>query len=111
MWGWGTSDSEQALAMLRRFGSVTVLNGHIHQVMQKVEGQRHVPHGDVDGVSAACARHRAVTGPMKVPAEKLRDVLGITHVQFVPRSRSLATVDATLSGSPIATGDSKQEAE
>jgi hypothetical protein len=48
---------------------------------------------------------------MKVPAEKLRDVLGITHVQFVPRSRSLATVDATLSGSPIATGDSKQEAE
>ena len=50
-------------------------------------------------------------GPMKVPAEKLRDVLGITHVQFVPRSRSLATVDATLSGSPIATGDSKQEAE
>jgi hypothetical protein len=37
-WGWGTDDSEQALALLRRFGSVTVLNGHIHQVMQKVEG-------------------------------------------------------------------------
>ena len=37
-WGWGTDDSEQALGLLKRFGSVTVLNGHIHQIMQKVEG-------------------------------------------------------------------------
>ena len=37
-WGWGTDDSAQALSYLKRFGSVTVLNGHIHQVMQKVEG-------------------------------------------------------------------------
>src|SRR5271166_513617 len=37
-WGWGTGDSERALGLLKRFGSVTVLNGHIHQVMQKVEG-------------------------------------------------------------------------
>ena len=37
-WGWGTEDGEQALSYLKRFGSVTVLNGHIHQVMQKVEG-------------------------------------------------------------------------
>ena len=26
----------KALALLKRFGSVTVLNGHIHQLMQKV---------------------------------------------------------------------------
>jgi 3',5'-cyclic-AMP phosphodiesterase len=38
-WGWTTEDAERALAYLRRFGSVTVLNGHIHQVLQKVEGQ------------------------------------------------------------------------
>ena len=59
-WGWGTSDSEQAFAMLKRFGSVTVLNGHIHQVMQKVE-ERDVSHRDVDGISAALRlgrRHR-----------------------------------------------------
>ena len=37
-WGWGTDDGAQALALLKRFGSVTVLNGHIHQIMQKVEG-------------------------------------------------------------------------
>src|SRR4029450_4187235 len=37
-WGWGTDDSAQALAYLKKFGSVTVLNGHIHQIMQKVEG-------------------------------------------------------------------------
>src|SRR5580704_8615289 len=37
-WGWGTDDGAQALSYLKRFGSVTVLNGHIHQVMQKVEG-------------------------------------------------------------------------
>ena len=38
-WGWGTDDAEQALSLLKRFGSVTVLNGHIHQLMQKVEGK------------------------------------------------------------------------
>ncbi len=36
-WGWGTDDSAQALTYLKKFGSVTVLNGHIHQIMQKVE--------------------------------------------------------------------------
>jgi Predicted phosphohydrolases len=37
-WGWGTEDSARALDHLKRFGSVTVLNGHIHQIMQKIEG-------------------------------------------------------------------------
>ena len=55
-WGWGTDDSEQALALLKRFGSVTVLNGHIHQVLQKVEG-RVTFHGAVDRV---CSRRQAV---------------------------------------------------
>src|SRR5262249_14200004 len=38
-WGWGTEDSEQAMSLLKRFGSVTVLNGHVHQILQKVEGK------------------------------------------------------------------------
>ena len=38
-WGWGADDAAEALRLLARFGSVTVLNGHIHQVQQKVEGR------------------------------------------------------------------------
>jgi len=36
-WGWGTADAGRALGYLKRFGSLTVLNGHIHQIIQKVE--------------------------------------------------------------------------
>ena len=97
--------------MLRRFGSVTVLNGHIHQVMQKVEGNVSFHTAMSTAFPQPAPGSASSPGPMKVPAERLRDVLGITHVEFVPRSRSLATVDATLSGAPIAAGDSKQEAE
>ena len=61
-WGWGTDDGAQALTLLRRFGSVTVLNGHIHQVMQKVEGNVRLPHRALHRVSAAGAGHRAVAG-------------------------------------------------
>jgi 3',5'-cyclic-AMP phosphodiesterase len=99
-WGWSTSDSEQAFAMLRKFGSVTVLNGHIHQVMQKVEGNV-VFHTAMSTAFPQPAPGSAPSpGPMKVPAEKLRDVLGVTHIDFMAQNRSLATVDATLSGAP-----------
>ncbi|MFI4967778.1 MAG: metallophosphoesterase family protein, partial [Gammaproteobacteria bacterium] len=33
-WGWGTDDAPRLYTYLRRFGSVTVLNGHIHQIQQ-----------------------------------------------------------------------------
>jgi 3',5'-cyclic AMP phosphodiesterase CpdA len=95
-WGWGTEDSEQALSQLKRFGSVTVLNGHIHQVMQKVEGNvtfhtamstafPQPPPGGAKG-----------PGPMKVDDGKLRSVLGITQVQSNMGQHSLAVVDSTL---------------
>ena len=100
-WGWGTSDSEQAFAMLRKFGSVTVLNGHIHQVMQKVEGNVSFHTAMSTAFPQPAPGSAPSPGPMKVPAEKLRDVLGIAHVEFVPQNRSLATVDATLSGAPV----------
>ena len=97
-WGWGTSDSEQALALLRRFGSVTVLNGHIHQVMQKVEGNIAFHTAMSTAFPQPAPGAAPSPGPMKVSADKLRDVLGITHVDFVARTHSLAVVDASLSG-------------
>ncbi|HVT97033.1 MAG TPA: metallophosphoesterase [Acidobacteriaceae bacterium] len=99
-WGWGTSDSEQALAMLRRFGSVTVLNGHIHQVLQKVEGQVTFHTAMSTAFPQPAPGTAASPGPMKVPADKLRDLLGITEVQFVARRHTLAVVDSSLSGAP-----------
>lgn len=97
-WGWGTSDSEQAFAMMKRFGSVTVLNGHIHQVMQKVEG-RVVFHTAMSTAFPQPAPGSAPSpGPMKVPAEQLQSVLGITDVNFVAQRKHLAVIDTTLSG-------------
>jgi 3',5'-cyclic AMP phosphodiesterase CpdA len=97
-WGWGTSDGAQALGYLKKFGSVTVLNGHIHQVMQKVEG--HVafhtarstafPQG-VPGVAKG-------PGPMMVPPGELRTYLGIARVSLVSTSAPLAIVDTPLAG-------------
>jgi len=97
-WGWGTEDSEAALALVKRFGSVTVLNGHIHQIMQKVEG--HVAfHTALSTAFPQPAPGTAPSpGPLKVAAEKLRSVLGIADVTFVPGRGALAIVDATLSG-------------
>ena len=100
-WGWGTSDSEQALAMLRRFGSVTVLNGHIHQVMQKVEGNVTFHTAMSTAFPQPAPGTAPSPGPMKVPAEQLQNVLGITDVNFVANQHHLAVIDATLSGAPV----------
>ncbi len=100
-WGWGTSDSEQALGMMRRFGSVTVLNGHIHQIMQKVEGNVTFHTAMSTAFPQPAPGTAPSPGPLKVPAEKLRDVLGITHANFVAQKHDLAVVDATLSGTPV----------
>jgi 3',5'-cyclic AMP phosphodiesterase CpdA len=96
-WGWGTQDSAQALGYLKRFGSVSVLNGHIHQILQKVEGN----------VTFHTARSTAFPqpepgkaespGPMKnIAAEKLKTYLGLTRVDYVEHTGSLATTDSTL---------------
>jgi Icc protein len=95
-WGWGTEDSAQALAHLKRFGSVTVLNGHIHQVLQKVEG-RVAFH---TAASTAFPQPQPGTapspGPMKVPEGVLRTLLGVTDVTYVQGRRALAIVDSSL---------------
>ena len=95
-WGWGTQDSEQALTHLKRFGSVTVLNGHIHQVMQKVEGNVTFHTAMSTAFPQPAPGSASAPGPVKIPAERLRTVLGITQVQYVARKHSLAVVDSTL---------------
>jgi 3',5'-cyclic-AMP phosphodiesterase len=97
-WGWGTEDSAQALASLKRFGSVTVLNGHIHQVMQKVEGNVTFHTAMSTAFPQPAPGTAKGPGPMKVPDEKLRSVLGITNVSAVMKPHTLAVVDSTLGG-------------
>src|SRR5580658_1023415 len=95
-WGWGTDDSAQALSYLKRFGSVSVLNGHIHQVMQKVEGNVTFH----TAMSTAFPQPQPGTapspGPMKVPDDQLRTMLGITNVTFKRNEQRLAIIDAPL---------------
>jgi 3',5'-cyclic AMP phosphodiesterase CpdA len=95
-WGWGTEDSTQALGYLKRFGSVTVLNGHIHQVMQKVEGNVTFHTAMSTAFPQPRPGQAESPGPMKVPAEQLRSVLGISDVNFVRGKHTLAVVDSTL---------------
>jgi len=101
-WGWGTDDSEQALALIKRFGSATVLNGHIHQIMQKVEGHVAFHTAMSTALPQPAPGTAPAPGPMKVEPERLKSVLGITDVTFLPGRSMLAVVDATLSGQPPA---------
>ncbi|HEY4415965.1 MAG TPA: metallophosphoesterase [Verrucomicrobiae bacterium] len=95
-WGWGTDDGAQALSLLKRFGSVTVLNGHIHQTMKKVEG-RVTFHTAMSTAFPQPEPGKAPKpGPMKVDAGKLREHLGILDVNYLEGKNSLALVDSTL---------------
>jgi Icc protein len=95
-WGWGTEDSAEALAYLKKFGSVTVLNGHIHQTMQKVEGNVTFHTACSTAFPQPKPGEAPSPGPMKVPAEQLRSVLGITDVNYVRGQHALSVVDSTL---------------
>jgi len=95
-WGWGTDDSAQALSYLKKFGTVTVLNGHIHQTMQKVEGNVTFHTAMSTAFPQPQPGTAASPGPMKVPAETLRSLLGITDVDFVRGRHALAITDSAL---------------
>jgi 3',5'-cyclic AMP phosphodiesterase CpdA len=95
-WGWGTEDSARALSYMKRFGSVTVLNGHIHQVMQKVEGNVTFHTARSTAFPQPAPGTAPSPGPMKVPADKLRTMLGTASVTFKQGEQRLAIVDAPL---------------
>jgi 3',5'-cyclic AMP phosphodiesterase CpdA len=95
-WGWGTDDSERALGFLKRFGSVTVLNGHIHQIIQKVEGNVTFHTARSTAFPQPAPGAAPSPGPMKVDDDKLRTVLGIANITFMPGQQRLAIVDAPL---------------
>ncbi len=95
-WGWGTSDADQLMNQLRRFGSVTVLNGHIHQIVQKVEGNITFHTARSTAYPQPVAGEGAGPGPLKVPAEQLPQMLGVTSVSVVKHPHSLALTDNTI---------------
>jgi len=95
-WGWGTGDAVTLLGLLRRFGSVTALNGHVHQVFSKVEG-------NVTFYSAAATCYplpepgqAAAPLPVTVPAGELSAALGIRTVAFQAGAAGLALTDQRL---------------
>jgi 3',5'-cyclic AMP phosphodiesterase CpdA len=95
-WGWGTDDGAQALSYLKRFGSVTVLNGHIHQVMQKVEGNVTFHTARSTAFPQPAPGQAPSPGPMKVPDDQLRKMLGIANVTFKQNEQRLAIIDTPL---------------
>jgi len=99
-WGWGTEDSAQALSYLKKCGSVTGMNGHIHHVMQKVEGNVTFHTACSTAFPQPQPGAAPGPGPMKVPAEQLRSMLGLSEVNYVNGKHSLAIVDSNLGRGP-----------
>ena len=95
-WGWGTKDGAEALSYIKRFGSVTVLNGHIHQIVQKVEGNVSFHTATSTAFPQPAPGKAPSAGPMVVPAGKLKSVLGVTDVKYVGNRGHLAVVDSSL---------------
>lgn len=96
-WGWGTADGDRAVGLFRRFGSVTVLNGHVHQVLQKVEGNLtfHTAHSTAFPQPEPGKAEKP--GPLRtLPAARLKDYLGLTSVSHIGGTKPLAIVDSTL---------------
>jgi len=95
-WGWGTGDADQLMSQLRRFGSVTVLNGHIHQIVQKVEGNMTFHTARSTAYPQPVAGEGSGPGPLKVAADELPKMLGVTSVSVVNHPRSLLLNDTAL---------------
>jgi 3',5'-cyclic AMP phosphodiesterase CpdA len=95
-WGWGTGDADQAMSYLRRFGSVTVLNGHIHQIVQKVEGNITFHTARSTAYPQPTAGNGPGPGPLKVPSDQLPKMLGVTSVKILAHPLSVTLTDSTL---------------
>jgi 3',5'-cyclic AMP phosphodiesterase CpdA len=95
-WGWGTGDSDRAMSYLRRFGSVTVLNGHIHQIVQKVEGNITFHTARSTAYPQPTAGNGPGPGPLTVPSDQLAKMLGVTSIKFLKHPASASLTDTTL---------------
>ena len=95
-WGWGTDDAARALGFMRRFGSVTVLNGHIHQIMQKIEGNIVFHTALATAYPIPAPGTAPMPGPLKVPAEELRRRIGLCSVAVQAGPGPLALTDQAL---------------
>jgi 3',5'-cyclic AMP phosphodiesterase CpdA len=96
-WGWVTEDAERALTYLKRFGSVSVLNGHIHQVLTKVEGNVRFHTARSTAFPQPAPGSAPAPGPMKIDEAEARRMIGVTEVSLVRVAEPLAIVDSTLS--------------
>ncbi len=96
-WGWGTEDAAQAMALLKRFGSVTVLNGHVHQVFQKVEGNISFYTARATAYPQPAPGTAPEPGPLTVPADQLGDYLGVRSIDTVTGTSKLSITDSKLS--------------
>jgi 3',5'-cyclic AMP phosphodiesterase CpdA len=95
-WGWGTGDAERAMELLKRFGSVTVLNGHIHQIVTKVEGNITFHTARSIAYPQPVAGKGPGPGPLKVASDILPKMLGVTSVTVAPMPGALSLTDAPL---------------
>ena len=95
-WGWGTGDADQLLAQLRRFGAVTVLNGHIHQIVQKTEGNVTFHTARSTAYPQPAAGEGPGPSPLKVPADQLEKMLGVTSVLVAKHPSAAVLNDTTL---------------
>ncbi len=95
-WGWGSSDAPEVMDMIRRFGSVTVLNGHIHQIVQKVEGAVTFHTARSTAYPQPAAGVGPGPGPLTVPPDQLPRMLGVTSVSRAPLHQPLSITDIAL---------------
>ena len=95
-WGWGTEDAARALDYLKRFGSVTVLNGHIHQIMQKVEGNVTFHTALSTAFPQPAPGTAPSPGPMKVEADRLKKMLGLASIAYHDVHHPIAITDLPL---------------
>jgi hypothetical protein len=92
-WGWGTDDAAQALSYMKRFASVTVLNGHIHQIISKVEGNVTFSTATTTAYPLPAPGTAPAPAPLTVPAGKLHDILGIREVRYRGAGRGFRLTD------------------
>jgi hypothetical protein len=95
-WGWGTEDAAQALSYLKRFSSVTCLNGHVHQLFSKTEGNVTFYTGTTTAYPLPHPGDGPAPKPVTLPAGQLHDALGIREVSYVKGQQALALKEQKL---------------